>query len=379
MKLIHLSDLHIGKRVNEYSMLEDQEYILNQIINIIDELKPDGVIIAGDVYDKSVPSAEAVALFDDFLVNLSKRNLYVFVISGNHDSPERIAFGGRLMEASKIYMSPVYDGGLTPVTLEDDYGKINIWMLPFVKPVHVRKFNEDAEISSYTDAMQVAIDNLDVNSNERNVMITHHFVTGADRTESEEISVGGTDNVDVSVFDVFDYTALGHIHRPQNCKSEKVRYSGTPLKYSFSESKDNKSVTIVELKEKGNLSVDTVPLKPMRDMVEIKGKYDEIMLRDFYKDTSYQEDYMHITLTDEDDIPDAIGKLRTVYHNLMKLDYDNLRTRNMNSIDGAENVEKKSPYEHFSEFYEKQNNQPMNDNQSDFMKKLIEEIWEGEI
>ena len=379
MKFIHLSDLHIGKRVNEYSMLEDQEYILNQIINIIDEQQPKGVIIAGDVYDKSVPSAEAVALFDDFLVKLSKRNLEVFVISGNHDSPERIAFGGRLMEASRIYMSPVYDGGLSPVTLEDEYGKINVWMLPFVKPVHIRKFNEDAEISSYTDAMQVAIDNLDVNSNERNVMITHQFVTGAARTDSEEISVGGTDNVDVAVFDEFDYTALGHIHRPQNCKSEKVRYSGTPLKYSFSETKDNKSITIVELKEKGNLSVDTVPLKPMRDMVEIKGKYDEIMLRDFYKDTSYQEDYVHITLTDEDDIPDAIGKLRTVYHNLMKLDYDNLRTGNMNSIDGAENVEKKSPYEHFSEFYEKQNNQPMNDNQSDFMKKLIEEIWEGEI
>ena len=379
MKFIHLSDLHIGKRVNEYSMLEDQEYILNQIINIIDEQKPDGVIIAGDVYDKSVPSAEAVALFDDFLVNLSKRNLYVFVISGNHDSPERIAFGGRLMEASKIYMSPVYDGGLSPVTLEDEHGKINIWMLPFVKPVHIRKFNEDAEISSYTDAMRVAIDNLDINSNERNVMITHQFVTGADRTESEEISVGGTDNVDVSVFDAFDYTALGHIHRPQNCKSEKVRYSGTPLKYSFSESKDNKSVTIVELKEKGNLSVDTIPIKPMRDMVEIKGKYDEIMLRDFYKDTSYQEDYVHITLTDEDDIPDAIGKLRTVYHNLMKLDYDNLRTRSMSSIDGAENVEKKSPYEHFSEFYEEQNKQPMSDIQSDFVKKLIEKIWEGEI
>ena len=379
MKFIHLSDLHLGKRVNEFSMLEDQEYILTKIINIIDDQKPDGVIIAGDVYDKSVPSAEAVALFDDFLVKLSKKNLYVFVISGNHDSPERIAFGGRLMEASKIYMSPVYDGGLSPVTLEDDYGKINIWMLPFIKPVHVRKFNENAEISSYTDAMRVAIDILNVDANERNLMITHHFVTGADRTESEEISVGGTDNVDVSVFDVFDYTALGHIHRPQNCKSEKVRYSGTPLKYSFSESKDNKSVTIVELKEKGNLLVNTIPLVPMRDMVEIKGKYDEIMLRDFYKDTSYQEDYVHITLTDEDDIPDAIGKLRTVYHNLMKLDYDNLRTRNMNSIDGAENVEKKSPYEHFSEFYEKQNNQPMNDNQSDFMKKLIEEIWEGEI
>lgn len=379
MKFIHLSDLHIGKRVNEYSMIEDQEYILNQIINIVDTEKPDCVIIAGDVYDKAVPSAEAVALVDDFLVKLSEKNLHVFVISGNHDSPERIAFGGRLMELSKIYMSPVYDGNISPVVLEDEYGKINIWMLPFVKPVHVRKINEDTEINSYTDAMRIAIDDININKNERNVMITHQFVTGAHRTESEEISVGGTDNVDVSVFEDFDYTALGHIHRPQNCKSEKVRYSGSPLKYSFSESKDNKSVTVAELKEKGTLLVTTVPLVPLRDMVEIKGKYEEIMLRDFYKSTSYQEDYVHITLTDEDDIPDAIGKLRTVYHNLMKLDYDNIRTRNINLVDGAENIERKSPYEHFSEFYEKQNNQPMSYNQNEFIKKLIEDIWEGQI
>jgi exonuclease SbcD len=282
------------------------------------------------------------------------------------------------MEASKIYMSPVYDGKVTPVTLEDEYGKINIWMLPFVKPVHVRRFNEEAEISSYTDAMRVAIDNMHVDSSERNIMITHQFVTGADRTESEDISVGGTDNVDVSVFDAFDYTALGHLHRPQNCTSEKVRYSGTPLKYSFSEAKDHKSVTVVELKEKDNLTVDTISLKPLRDMVEIKGKYEDIILRDFYKGTSYQEDYVHITLTDEEDIMDVIGRLRTVYHNLMKLDYDNLRTKRMHSIDGAENIEKKSPYEHFADFYEKQNNQPMNEEQSAFMQKLIEEIWEGE-
>jgi len=379
MKFIHLSDLHIGKRVNEYSMLEDQEYILNQIINITDNEKPESVIIAGDIYDKTVPSAEAVALFDDFLVKLSERGIYVFVISGNHDSPERIAFGGRLMEAKRIYMSPVYNGEINPVTLEDEFGKINIWMLPFVKPVHIRKFNEADEINSYTDAIRVAINNLNTDVNERNVMITHQFVTGAERTESEEISVGGTDNVDVSVFDIFDYTALGHIHRPQNCGSERVRYSGTPLKYSFSEAKDKKSVTVVELKKKGQLSVKTVPLKPLRDMVEIKGKYEEIMLRDFYKYTTWQEDYVHITLTDEEDIPDAIGKLRSVYHNLMKLDYDNLRTRNTNAVDGAENIEKKTPYELFSEFYEKQNNKPMSEIQAEFMKKLIAEVWEVEI
>ena len=378
MNFIHLSDLHLGKRISEYSMLEDQEYILTKIINIIDDESPHGVIIAGDIYDKSVPSAEVVALFDDFLCTLSKRKLKVFVISGNHDSPERIAFGSRLMEHGGIYVSPVYNGDVKPIKLEDEYGKINIWLLPFVKPVHVRRFNEDEQIESYTDAMKIAIGKLNVNKNERNIMVTHQFVTGADRTESEEISVGGTDNVDVSVFDSFDYTALGHIHRGQNCKSQKVRYSGTPLKYSFSESKDVKSVSVVELKEKGSLNVKTVPLVPMRDMVEIKGKYNEIMLRDFYKNTSYQEDYVHITLTDEEDIPDAAGKLRTVYHNLMKLDYDNLRTRSMNSIGGADIKLQKSPLEHFAEFYQKQNNNPLTDKQSEFMKNLIEEIWEGE-
>lgn len=376
MKFIHLSDLHIGKRVNEYSMLEDQQYILTKIINIIDQEKPDGVFIAGDVYDKSVPSAEAVQLFDDFLVRLSKRNLKVFVISGNHDSPERIAFGGRLMHESGIYMSPVYDGDVSPVVLEDEYGKIYIWMLPFVKPMHVRRFYEDAEVSTYSDAMRVVIEHLDMNENERNIMITHQFVTGAERTESEEISIGGSDNVDVTVFEKFDYTALGHIHRPQNCKSEKVRYSGTPLKYSFSEAKDQKSVTVVEVGKKGDLAVRTVELVPLRDMHEIKGKYEELMLRDYYKDTTYQTDYMHITLTDEEDVPDAIGKLRTVYHNLMKLDYDNIRTRHANNITGAEDVEKKTPFEHFAEFYEEQNNQPMNEKQSEFMKKLIMEVWE---
>lgn len=379
MKFIHLSDLHIGKRVNEFSMLEDQEYVLKQILDITDQQKPDGVIIAGDVYDKSVPSAEAVTLFDDFLVELSKRNLHVFVISGNHDSPERIAFGGRLMQASRIYMSPVYDGDIKPVTLEDNYGKINIWMLPFVKPAHVRKLYEDREIESYTDAMKTVIDNLCINTEERNIMITHQFVTGAERSESEEISVGGTDNVDVSVFDAFDYTALGHIHKPQNCKSERVRYSGTPLKYSFSEVKDQKSVTVAELSEKGNLTVTTVPLKPLRDMVELRGRYEELIARDFYKGTSYQEDYVRIILTDEEDILDAIGKLRIVYRNLMKLDYDNLRTRNQNVIDKAENVGKKSPDEHFCEFFEKQNNQPMTDIQKEIIKNLVSEIWEGEI
>lgn len=379
MKFIHLSDLHIGKKVNEYSMLEDQKYILTKILNIIDGEKPDGIIIAGDVYDKSIPSAEAVQLFDDFLFRLSKRDLKTFIISGNHDSPERIAFGGRLMNRSGIYLSPVYNGEVEAIELEDEYGKINVYMLPFLKPANVRRFYEGEEIVSYTDAMRVAISKLDMDFNQRNILITHQFVTGAQRTESEEISVGGTDNIDVSVFDDFDYVALGHIHRPQNCKSERVRYSGTPLKYSFSEVSDKKSVTVVEIKEKGGLTVNTVPLTPMRDMVEIKGKYDEIMRLDFYENTTYRDDYVHITLTDEEDIVDAVGKLRTVYHNLMKLDYDNLRTRTVAAVENMCDVENKNPIQHFEQFYEQQNNQPMSDIQRGFIESLIEQIWEDEI
>lgn len=378
MKIMHLSDLHLGKRVNEFSMLEDQEYILTKIINIIDEQKPQAVMIAGDVYDKSVPSAEAVELFDDFLVRLSKRDLKVFVISGNHDSAERIAFGGRLMDKSGIYMSPVFNGKVEPITLEDEFGEINFYMLPFVKPSHVRRFYPDDHIETYTDAIRVVVDHMSIAADKRNVLITHQFVTGAQRTESEEVSVGGADNVDVSAFEGFDYVALGHIHRAQKCGSEFVRYSGTPLKYSFSEANDSKTVTIVDLKAKGDTELSFYPLVPKRDLVEIKGNYNDLTLKDFYDGTSYAEDYMHITLTDEEDIPDVLTKLRVIYKNIMKLDYDNLRTRSSIEISGASDVKSKTPLEHFGEFYEMQNGQGMNGEQISFMTNLIEEIWEGQ-
>ena len=377
MKFIHLSDLHLEKRVNEYSMLEDQEYILKIIINIVDDEKPDGVIIAGDVYDKSVPAAEAVQLFDNFLVRLAKRKLEVFVISGNHDSPERIAFGARIMDASGIHMSPVYDGNIAPISMRDGYGTVDVYMLPFIKPAHVRRFCDD-EITTYTDAINHAISKLSINHDNRNILVTHQFVTGSSRSESEEISVGGSDNVDAYVFEPFDYVALGHIHSPQNCGSEYIRYCGTPLKYSFSEANDQKSVTVVEFLEKGNVSYKTVGLISLHDLVELKGTYKELTLKEFYENTTWQEDYTHITLTDEEDIPDAIGKLRTVYHRLMKLDYDNKRTRSSMEIRGATDVESKSPLELFSDFYELQNNQSMNPEQFEYMKSLIEKTWEGE-
>ncbi len=377
MKFIHLSDLHLGKRVNEFSMLEDQKYILTKIINIIDEEKPEGVIIAGDVYDKSVPSAEAVELFDDFLVRLAKRNLKVFVISGNHDSAERIAFGGRLMDKSGIYMSPVFSGKIEPITLKDAFGDVNIYMLPFIKPSNVRSFYFENEINTYTDAVKAVIENMKIDLSKRNILITHQFVTGAVRSESEDISVGGTDNVDASVFEGFDYVALGHIHRSQKCVSDYIRYSGTPLKYSFSEANDNKTVTVVEMNDKGNITLGFIPLVPKRDMVEIKGTYDELTLKSFYENTTYQDDYIHITLTDEEDIPDVLTKLRVIYKNIMKLDYDNKRTRTMNEIGGAENVKEKTPLEHFSAFYELQNGQPLSDEQTEFVSDIIEQLLEG--
>lgn len=377
MKILHLSDLHLGKRVNEFSMLEDQKYILEKIIEIIDREKPEAVIIAGDVYDKSVPSAEAVQILDDFLYELVCRKLQVFIISGNHDSAERLSFGSRLMDNSGVHISPVYKGEVVPVSLNDEYGKIDIFMLPFIKPASVRRYFDDEEIESYTDAARVAVSNMDIDDRNRNILVTHQFVTGAVRSESEDISVGGADNVDVSVFDPFDYVALGHLHGPQSVERESVRYCGTPLKYSFSEKDHIKSVTVVELFEKGNMNIKTIPLVPKHDMREIKGTYLELTAKSNYENTK-TDDYLKIILTDEEDIPDAMAKLRVIYPNIMKLEYDNTRTRSMTHIESAEGIERKSPVELFGELYERQNGQPMSDEQLEFSAELMNEIWEGE-
>lgn len=378
MKFIHLSDLHLGKRINEFSMINDQKYILKQIVSIVDAENPDGVFIAGDVYDKSVPPAEAVQLFDDFLFELSKRKTDIFVISGNHDSPERIAFGSRLMKPAGVYMSPVYDGKVSPVKLSDDFGVVNVYMLPFIKPAVVKRFFPDAEINSYTDAVREAVNRMNINIEDRNVIITHQFVTGSMRSDSEDISVGGADNVDSSVFADFDYTALGHIHGPQSVGSDYIRYCGTPLKYSFSEAKHVKSVTILELFEKSNTVVRTVPLVPMRDMREIKGSYMEISDRNYYSDMD-RNDYLHITLTDDEDIPYVAGKLRAIYPNLMKLDYDNARTRSGEGLSVDDNATGRSPYELFSDFYKAQNNRNLSDEQDKYIKDLMEKVWGDEL
>jgi len=375
MKLFHLSDLHLGKRVNEFSMLEDQSYILNQILELVDRESPDGMIVAGDIYDKPVPPAEAVQMLDNFLTELSKREVPVFLISGNHDSPERLSFGSRLMESKGIHFSPVYDGRTSRIMLEDAYGPVFIYLLPYIKPSIVRHVYESEEILTYQDAVGAAIRHMDIDRTRRNVLVAHQFVTGAGRCESEEILVGGLDNVDAALFDDFDYVALGHIHSPQYIGRETVRYSGTPLKYSFSEAGQEKSITVVELKEKGNVSIRQIPLHPIRDMRKIRGTYLEVTSLSFYKGSN-TEDYLQITLTDEEDIPDGLQKLRVIYPNLMRLEYDNRRTRQNQEMEGTEAVEKKSELELFQDFYQLQNNQPMSLSQTEFVRTLIENLQE---
>lgn len=377
MKLIHLSDLHLGKRVNEFSMLEDQKFILNQILEAADQEKPDGVLLAGDLYDKPVPPAEAVGLLDWFLTELSVRKIAVFAISGNHDSAERIAFGSRLMGDRGVFLSPVYDGTVEKVEMQDEYGTVCVYLLPFLKPAVVRSVwkHKADQIRTYDDALRMVVSSIPSDPSQRNLLVSHQFVTGASRCESEEIFVGGLDNIDVSMFDAFDYVALGHIHSPQHIGRETVRYCGTPLKYSFSEAGQQKSITVVELKEKGDISISTIPLRPLRDLRKIKGTYLEVTARDFYAGTN-TSDYLQITLTDEEDIPDGLQKLRIIYPNLMRLEYDNRRTRENQEILQVQAMEEKSELELFEEFYELQNNQPMSQEQRDFSRELIQKLKE---
>lgn len=376
MKFLHLADLHLGKRVNGFSMLEDQAHILRQILAILDDEQPDGVLIAGDVYDKSVPSVEAVGLLDGFLTELRARGVPVLLISGNHDSPERLAFGGRVMDSCGIHISPVYDGALAPVTLHDEFGPVHVWLLPFVKPAHVRRWFPDADIESYTDAVAEAVAHMDIDTAARNVLVTHQFVTGGARSGSEELSVGGTDNVDSGVFAPFDYVALGHLHGAQHIGRETIRYAGSPLKYSFSEARQHKSVTVVTLGEKGDVQVRTVALTPLRELREIRGSYDELTARSFYEHTTYRSDYLHLILTDEQDVFDAMSRLRTIYPYLMTLDYDNARTRAAGGMSVPAETERRTPLELFEALYTRQNHRPMSEVQRAYIAQLMEQIME---
>lgn len=375
MRFLHLADLHIGKRVNGFSMIEDQKFVFEQVYDVIENENIDGIIMAGDIYDKPVPSAEAVKLFDEMLTRLVSINLPIFVISGNHDSAERIGFGSDILSAAKVYMSRVYNGNLQKIELEDDYGKINVYLLPFIKPATVKNIYKEAEIKDYDDALEYVLSQEKIDETKRNVIVSHQFVTGAMRSESEEVSVGGLDNVSVENYKAFDYVALGHIHRAQQMGRESARYAGTLLKYSFSEEKHNKSMTIVDLKEKGNIEIKEIPVKPLHDLKTIKGKFSKITSEEFYKELK-KEDYYRAVLTDEDDILNAIGKLKSIYPNLMSMEYDNTRTRSYSVVDNVETVEAKSPLEHFEEFFEKQNGRKMSEKQRNYLLEILGEARE---
>lgn len=372
MKLFHLSDLHIGKRVNEFSMIEDQKYILTQILYAADQEKPDGILISGDVYDRTIPTAEAVQVFDAFLTRLSEQKIPAFIISGNHDSAERLAFGSSLMGKSGIYFSKVYDGTVEKIPMQDAYGTVWIYLLPFLRPSTIRHALPERaeEVQSAADAVRIALEQTKIDEKERNVLLAHQFVTGAKRCDAEELQVGDVDQIPAELFTSFEYVALGHIHSPQKVGRETVRYCGAPLKYSFSEAGQEKSITVVELKEKSSVDLRTIPLKPLHDLRKIRGTYLEVTAKSFYENRDC-EDYLQVTLTDEEDVPDGMAKLRTIYPNLMRLEYDNKRTRSNAEVRAAERVEEKSELELFQEFYELQNNQSMTEVQEQFVEELL--------
>lgn len=379
---MHLADLHLGKRVNGFSMMEDQEYILNRILEIMEEEQPDGLLIAGDVYDKTIPPAEAVRRMDDFLTAVAAKHVPVFLISGNHDSAERVAFGHQLMQGSDIWISPVYDGTIRHHTLEDRWGEVNIYLIPFLRPSVVRSFFPDVEIEDYTDALRTIIEDLQVDTSRRNVVLAHQFVTTAgalpETCDSEQLSVGGLDRVDGSVFSPFDYTALGHLHGPQRVGSETIRYAGSPLKYSFSELHQKKSVTVAELRAKGVTEIRQIPLQPRREMTELRGTFEEI-LEEARKKGEPQTDYYHMILTDETDVVDALSRLREYYPNIMLLDYDNRRTRSQKEVEQLDRVEERTPGELFAALYEQQNGQEMDSDRKEYLDGLIREIWEEQV
>lgn len=379
MKFMHVSDLHIGKRLNEVNLIEDQAYILDQIISLTKKIRPDGILLAGDIYDKSMPSSEAVSLFDQFLSKIAQLGVPCFVISGNHDSPERIAFGSSIMEGQKIYMSKVFGGRIEPVTLSDEHGEVDVYMLPFIKPAHVKPYHEGEAIETYEDALSQVIRSLNIDTSKRNVLVMHQFITAmgteVERCDSESISVGGSDNIDVSVFEAFDYVALGHLHKPHKIGRETVRYSGSPLKYSFSETQHIKSVSIVSLEEKGSVKIEALPLVPKRDLRKLKGPIEALLSKDSYMGTNF-EDYIHVTLTDEGELLDAIGRMRQVYPNIMSIEFENNRSRTLSNKTGADSLDDKTDLDLFSEFYTLQNNEVLCEEKLAIVKALLEKLGE---
>lgn len=384
MKLLHIGDLHLGKSLNDYDLIEDQKYILDRIIDIAKERSVDAFLIAGDVYDKALPSEAATRLLDDFIFRVSEMGIKTFMISGNHDSDDRLNYGSRLFSNKGIYISAVYDGSLSCQTLEDEYGRLNIYMLPFVKASMVRHFHPEETIGNYDDAVKTIIKKAGIDRSARNVILAHQFVIGADRGPSDEnmdpvlagsesagtLSVGLVEKVGSDCFDDFDYVALGHIHSPQRVGRDMVRYSGSPLKYSLSEADNDKSMPLITFNEKGNVELELIPLKPRRNLRHIKGKLKQLLDKDNITDT---DDYIYVTLTDEDFVNDAMGIMRQVYPNTIKIDYHNSHTREVDQVDLSKIMENKPFEELICDFYKQMYGCEISEEELDLMRQLAQE------
>ena len=355
MKFLHLGDLHLGKTLFDFDLIEDQMYILDQILCIAEKESVDGVLIAGDVYDKSVPSEAATKLLDYFLIELTKREIKVFMVSGNHDSDERLNYGSTLFASNQIFISAVFDGMLHRQSFAEEDTKINIYMLPFVKASQVRHYFPDEKIESYDDAVQTIIRNTDINKSNKNILVAHQFVSGKGEDPalagSESVgtqSVGLVEKIGYDCFDDFDYVALGHIHSPQKVGREEIRYAGSPLKYSLSEANNEKSVSLITVSAEERVKIELVPLKPMRNVRHITGTLKELLDK---KNVKAPEDFIYATLTDEDIINDAMGIFQQVYPNTVRIDYDNSHTREIEQVDISKIAENKSFPELIGDFY----------------------------
>ncbi len=372
MKFMHLSDLHIGKRLNDLSLIEDQAYALDRVVELAERERVDAVLIAGDVYQKASPQAEAMTLFDSFLTRLAESGMRVFIISGNHDSDRRISYFSKFLKKTGVYVSEAFEGCLQTVTETDEYGPVNIHLLPFLRPTSVKRFFPDSEIVSYEDAVRAVISHSSVDQNERNILICHQLVTGAETCDSEEEAVGGLDNISPSAFEGFDYVALGHIHKPQRAGRENMRYAGSLLKYSLSEKDHKKSVCIVDMKEKGDLAITLHEIDALRDVREVKGEMDALL------QLPYSEDYVRCVVTDELPPPDARVTLSTVFPNMIKFSIENSKTQADMDISPDNNIENKSVMDLFSEFFMLQNGgQTPSDKHLSVIEEILKEMEEN--
>ena len=377
MKILHLADLHLGKRVNEMSMIEDQKYILDQIITLIKEESVGIVLLCGDIYDKSIPTIEAIHLLDEFLDQLSKMAIKVLMISGNHDSIDRLSFGKSLFTRSNLYIASQFENEIEKITVKENGITVNFYMLPFVKSAYISHIFQ-LQTDSYEECFRYLIEHTKIDEEETNILLSHQFVTANKKnpelSDSETSSLGGIDNIDFHIFDPFDYVALGHIHKPQAMGREMVRYAGSILKYSFSEIHMDKKATILTIDAKKEISLSFHPLKPLRDMREIECSLEELLKKQC--EIGKQEDYMHVILSDEEQILDAIGKVRTIYPNVMQISFKN--RRHMKQLESAQikedQISDQSPAELFEQFYKMQNHIDLDEKRLQLVLSVFEEV-----